>query len=93
MITAVGNTCQGHGSDSLRSFGAFFVLTEQGGSKAVQLVVQIILARLLSPEAFGVLAILLVVRRSRTRLRNLGWGWRALRRAMLRTGRTPLLGG
>ena len=34
---------------------------EQGGSKAIQLVVQIILARLLSPEAFGVLAILLVV--------------------------------
>ena len=26
---------------------------EQGGSKAIQLVVQIILARLLSPEAFG----------------------------------------
>lgn len=34
---------------------------EQGGSKAIQLVVQIVLARLLSPEAFGVLAILLVV--------------------------------
>ena len=34
---------------------------EQGGSKAIQLVVQIILARLLSPEAFGILAILLVV--------------------------------
>ena len=34
---------------------------EQGGSKAIQFVVQIILARLLSPEAFGVLAILLVV--------------------------------
>lgn len=34
---------------------------EQGGSKAIQIVVQIVLARLLSPEAFGVLAILLVV--------------------------------
>ena len=34
---------------------------EQGGSKVIQLVVQIVLARLLSPEAFGVLAILLVV--------------------------------
>ena len=34
---------------------------EQGGSKAIQLLVQIILARLLSPEAFGILAILLVV--------------------------------
>ena len=34
---------------------------EQGGSKAILLLVQIILARLLSPEAFGVLAILLVV--------------------------------
>ena len=34
---------------------------EQGGSKAILLLVQIVLARLLSPEAFGVLAILLVV--------------------------------
>lgn len=34
---------------------------EQGGAKAIQLVIQIFLARLLSPEAFGVLAILLVV--------------------------------
>lgn len=34
---------------------------EQGGSKVISLVVQIVLARLLSPEAFGVLAILLVV--------------------------------
>lgn len=34
---------------------------EQGGSKVVSLVVQIVLARILSPEAFGVLAILLVV--------------------------------
>lgn len=36
-------------------------LLEQGGSKAILMLVQIILARLLSPEAFGVLAILLVV--------------------------------
>lgn len=34
---------------------------EQGGSKAVQLVVQIILARILAPDLFGVLAIILVV--------------------------------
>lgn len=36
-------------------------LLEQGGSKAILMLVQIVLARLLSPEAFGVLAILLVV--------------------------------
>ncbi len=34
---------------------------EQGGSKVVSLFVQIALARLLSPEAFGIMAILLVV--------------------------------
>ena len=34
---------------------------EQGGSKAILMLVQIFLARLLSPEAFGVMAILLVV--------------------------------
>lgn len=34
---------------------------EQGGSKSIQLLVQVVLARLLSPEAFGILAILLVV--------------------------------
>ena len=34
---------------------------EQGGSKAIAMVVQIILARILSPHDFGVLAILLVV--------------------------------
>lgn len=33
---------------------------EQGGSKVAQLVVQLVLARILAPEAFGVLAILLV---------------------------------
>lgn len=34
---------------------------EQGGSKAVALIVQVVLARILDPSAFGVLAILLVV--------------------------------
>ena len=34
---------------------------EQGGSKVVALLVQIVLARLLAPEMFGILAILLVV--------------------------------
>lgn len=34
---------------------------EQGGSKLIQVVIQIVLARILSPDAFGVLAILLVV--------------------------------
>ncbi len=44
------------------SVGAFFwSFLEQGGTKAMGLIVQIILARLLSPSAFGVLAILLVV--------------------------------
>lgn len=36
-------------------------LLEQGGSKLVTLVVQVVLARLLSPEDFGLLAILLVI--------------------------------
>ncbi len=46
-----------------RKTGRLFIWSflEQGGSKAIQLVVQIVLARLLSPEVFGVLAILLVV--------------------------------
>lgn len=42
-----------------RSFGWSFM--EQAGSKSISIVVQIVLARLLSPEDFGVLAILLVV--------------------------------
>jgi len=33
---------------------------EQGGSKLIQLVIQLVMARILSPEAFGILAILLV---------------------------------
>ena len=35
-------------------------LLERGGNAAVQLVVQIIMARLLAPEQFGALAIMLV---------------------------------
>ncbi|MCF6413942.1 lipopolysaccharide biosynthesis protein [Collinsella tanakaei] len=46
-------------NSSLKAFLWSFL--EQGGSKVVSLVVQIVLARILSPEAFGVLAILLVV--------------------------------
>ena len=38
----------------------FWSLMEQGGSRVAQLVVQLVLARILAPEAFGVLAILLV---------------------------------
>lgn len=38
----------------------FWSFMEQGGSKLAQLVVQVVLARLLAPEVFGVLAILLV---------------------------------
>lgn len=38
----------------------FWSFMEQGGSKVAQLVVQLVLARILAPEAFGVLAILLV---------------------------------
>ena len=46
-------------SKATHSFAWSFL--EQGGSKTIQLVIQIVLARLLAPEAFGVLAILLVV--------------------------------
>ncbi len=42
-----------------RSFGWSFL--EQVGAKAVGLILQIILARLLDPEAFGLLALILVV--------------------------------
>lgn len=38
----------------------FWSFMEQGGSKVTQLLVQLVLARILAPEAFGVLAILLV---------------------------------
>lgn len=48
---------------NLPSTGRSFIWSflEQGGAKIIQLIVQIVLARLLAPEAFGVLAILLVV--------------------------------
>lgn len=46
-------------SSITRSFVWSFL--EQGGSKIIALLVQIVLARLLSPETFGVLAILLVI--------------------------------
>ena len=39
----------------------FWSFMEQGGSKLILMAVQIVLARLLSPEAFGVLAVMLVV--------------------------------
>lgn len=44
------------------SFSAALVwkLLERGGSKAVRLVVQIVLARILAPEEFGLLAVVLV---------------------------------
>lgn len=49
-------------SSAAKKYNSFiWSFLEQIGSKAIQMVVQIILARLLSPEAFGVLAILLVV--------------------------------
>lgn len=38
----------------------FWSFMEQGGSKLAQLIVQLVLARILAPEAFGVVAILLV---------------------------------
>lgn len=45
----------------MQTVGAlFWKLLERGGAKAIRLVVQIILARILSPDEFGALAILLV---------------------------------
>lgn len=55
MISEMKNVNSQTGKSFVWSF------LEQGGSKIIQLAVQIILARLLSPRAFGVLAILLVV--------------------------------
>lgn len=43
------------------SVSFFWSFLEQGGSSVVALIVQIILARLLLPEVFGVMAILLVI--------------------------------
>lgn len=43
-------------------YGSFFwSFLEQGGAKFVQIIVQIVLARILAPEAFGLLAIMLVI--------------------------------
>ena len=39
----------------------FWSFLEQGGAKVVSLIVQIVLARLLAPDAFGVMAIMLVI--------------------------------
>ena len=38
----------------------FWKLFEQGGAAAITLIVQIVMARLLAPEEFGMLAIMLV---------------------------------
>lgn len=43
------------------SLSFFWSFLEQGSSSLVSLIVQIVLARLLAPEAFGVMAILLVI--------------------------------
>ena len=43
---------------------------EQGGSKVVTLFVQIVLARILAPEEFGIMAILLVLVNVATRCRR-----------------------
>ena len=55
-----------------KSFAWSFL--EQGGSKLIQMVVQIILARILSPDAFGVLAILLVVTQITDSVAQSGFG-------------------
>lgn len=39
----------------------FWKLFEQGGTAAVVLVVQVVMARMLSPQEFGMLAIMLVL--------------------------------
>lgn len=47
---------------------------EQGGPKLVSLVTQIVLARILTPEAFGILAILLVVTNIADAIAQCGFG-------------------
>lgn len=54
---------------------------EQGGSKAILLFVQVILARLLSPDAFGVLAILLVVTQVSDSIAQSGLGMALIQRS------------
>ena len=39
----------------------FWSFLEQGGTRIVSLILQLVLARILMPEAFGVMAILLVL--------------------------------
>lgn len=55
-----------------RSF--FWSFLEQGGSKLVGMVVQIVLARLLTSEAFGLLAVLLVVTNVADSIAQSGFG-------------------
>lgn len=54
---------------------------EQGGSKAISLVVQIVLARVLAPEAFGVLAILLVITQIADSVAQSGLGMALIQKA------------
>lgn len=65
------------------------VLPRAGGAKAVQLVVQIVLARLLAPETFGVLAILLVVVSVADAVARAVWGWRSYSVRIPPTKTTP----
>ena len=49
-----------HPSKSTIISSLFWKLLERGGTQGVQFIVQIVLARLLTPEDFGTIAILLV---------------------------------
>lgn len=59
-------------SRAINSF--FWSLLEQGGAKVVQLIVQVVLARLLAPEAFGLLAVLLVITQVADSIAQSGFG-------------------
>lgn len=59
-------------SSATRAFLWSFL--EQGGAKVVQMVVQIVLARLLAPDAFGLLAVLLVVTNIADSIAQSGFG-------------------
>lgn len=63
---------------SISSFVWSFL--EQGGSKAILMLVQIVLARLLSPDIFGVLAILLVVTQISDSIAQSGLGMALIQR-------------
>ncbi len=52
----------------------FWSFLEQGGSSLVALITQIILARIIAPEAFGVMAILLVINSVLSTLTQSGFG-------------------